>query len=884
MVRSTRLLKHLKTITTGVAPERQLESSDLRSHVGRSDAQSPHLLNMSIPHGTRLGRYEVRSLLGAGGMGEVYLAQDTMLERTVALKVLPASFAADENRMQRFIREAKTASALNQPNILTIYEIGQQDNHHFIATEFIEGESLRQHITRSSMELREVLDVISQVASALAAAHQAGIIHRDIKPENIMLRRDGVIKVLDFGLAKLVTATKDKTDAEAATRMKVIKTDPGVVMGTANYMSPEQARGLEVDARSDIWSLGVVLYEMVAGRLPFEGKTTSDVIATILHHEPRSLLLYHPQMPAELERIVEKALTKDCEERYQLAKDLSVDLKRLKQHLEIEAELERSITPEEGARRAVRQTLDKASLVSGTTTAAAATQTAPDSAARTMSSAEYIIGEIKQHKRGALLVLTALVVAVSIVFAYFSYARTRSQAISSIAVLPFTNASGDVNMEYLSDGLSESLINALSQLPQLKVIARSSAFQYKGKEMDPQEVAKALGVQAIVMGRVVQRGDNLQVSAEMVDARDKTQLWGEQYNRKATDVQAVQEEIARTISDKLRLRLTGAETQQLAKHATSNSEAYQLYLNGMFHRRKGGFENGRKALDYYSQAVALDPNFALALTGVADGYRFLAINGVIDPKEANPKAKAAAEKAVQLDERLAEAHVALGLIKIDGWDWAGAEREFRRALELNPNLSEAHFRYSQYLSIMERPSESLTAIKRAQELDPLRMPLRGEEGTALYFARRYDEAIQHLQSVLKVEPDEVVGLSYLGYSYAAKGMYREAIETYQKTISLTGESTSTLCYLAYALARSGKRSEAAAILDKLKSTKDYVSPVELAVLYAGLGDKEAALASLERALAAHDLQMQSLVVDPHFDSLRGEPRFQELIRKVGLPR
>ena len=840
---------------------------------------------MSIAVGTRLGRYEIRSLLGAGGMGEVYLAQDTTLERTVALKVLPANVADDENRMQRFIREAKTASALNHPNILTIHEIGQQDEHHFIATEFIEGESLRQQITRSRMGLRETLEVISQVASALTAAHHAGIIHRDIKPENIMLRRDGVIKVLDFGLAKLVATTpQEDTDAEAPTITKVVKTDPGIVMGTANYMSPEQARGMEVDARSDIWSLGVVLYEMVAGRLPFEGKTTSDVIATILHHEPPSLLLYRPDMPTELERIVEKTLTKDVEERYQLAKELNVDLKRLKQHLEIEAELERSITPEEGARRAGVPTATggRAPAISGTTKAAAA-QTAEGSATRTISSAEYIVSEIKQHKRGALVALATIVLALGAIFAYVSYSNTRAQAISSVAVLPFANVSGDPNMEYLSDGISESLINALSQLPQLKVIARSSAFKYKGKEVDPQEAAKALGVQAIVTGRVVQRGDNLQVSAEMVDARDKTQLWGEQYSRKVTDVQSLQEEIARTISEKLRLRLTGTQQQQLAKHATANPEAYQLYLNGVFYRRKGGYENGKKALDYYNQVVRLDPNFALAWAGVADAYRYFAAGGVMDPKEANPKAKAAAQKAVELDETLAEGHVALGLVKLDEWDWAGAEREFKRAIELNANLADAHFRYASHLSDIGRHTEALTEIKRAQELDPLRIQLRAQEGAALYFARRYDEAIQQLQSVIKIEPTFSFAHVYLGYAYLMKGMYKEAIAEYQKQLSLEGETTSTLCYLGYALAQSGKRTEAQAMLDKLKTTKEYVSPAELAVLYAGLGDKEGAIASLERAYAAHDLQMQYLKVEQHYDSLRSDPRFVELMRKVGLP-
>jgi TolB-like protein/Tfp pilus assembly protein PilF len=658
-----------------------------------------------------------------------------------------------------------------------------------------------------------------------------------------------------------------------------------MVMGTASYMSPEQARGLEVDARTDIWSLGVMLYEMVAGRLPFEGATTTDVLSMILRREPPSLLLHRSDVPAELERIVEKALTKEKEERYQLAKELSVDLKRLKQRLEMDAELERSITPEEEARQASERFSVGSSqaAISGTTQAAAALPTAEAGAAHTVSSAEYVIGEIKRHRRGAALVLATLVIAAALAaFAYYTYFGSRSQTITSIAVLPFTNTSGDPNMEYLSDGLSESLIDTLSQLPGLKVIARGSAFKYKGKEVDPQEVATALGVQAILSGRVVQRGDQLQVRAELIDARDKTQLWGEQYNRRATDVQAVQEEITRAISEKLRLRLTGTEEQQLAKRATANPEAYQLYLNEVFYRRKGGFENGRKALDYHNQAVALDPNFALAWAGVADAYRYLAVNGVLDPKEALPKAKAAAQKALEFDETLAEAHVALGIINTDEWDWAGAEREFKRAIELNSNLAEARFRYSVYLSNVGRSTEALAEIKRAQELDPLRIPLRSQEGAALYLARRYDEAIQQLQNVIKLEPDDSVGHAYLGYTYAAERMHPQAIAEYQKSISIDGQTTSVQCYLGYALAQSGKKSEAQAILDKLKSTKEYVSPAELAILYAGLGDKEGAIAALEKAYAAHDLQMQFLKVDPHYDSLRSDPRFQDLMRRVGL--
>src|SRR5712691_5441757 len=410
-----------------------------------------------MPPGTRLGRYQIRSPIGKGGMGEVYLAYDSSLRRQVAIKLLPAEFTQNKLRLSRFEREAYAASSLNHPNILTIYEIGELEGHHFIATEYIEGESLRQHMARSRMELREVLDVTSQVASALSAAHQAGIVHRDIKPENIMVRKDGLVKVLDFGLAKLadeteVAAKQPETDAEAPTKTKVVNTEPGVVMGTASYMSPEQARGLGVDERTDIWSLGVMLYEMVAGRLPFEGATTTDVLTMILHREPPSLLLHRSDVPAELERIVEKALTKEKEERYKLAKELSVDLKRLKQRLEMEAELERSITPEEEARRASGQVVatSREPAISGTTQAAAIAPTAETSAAHTVSSAEYVIGEIKRHRRRVALVLAAVVIVTA--FAAFKYFGSRSRAINSIAVLPFTNASADPSIEYLCDG------------------------------------------------------------------------------------------------------------------------------------------------------------------------------------------------------------------------------------------------------------------------------------------------------------------------------------------------------------------------------------------------------------------------------------------------
>lgn len=861
---------------------------------------------MTISAGTRLGRYEVRSLLGTGGMGEVYLARDTTLRRAVAIKILPADFTADKDHLDRFEREAYTASSLNHPNILTIYEIGIETGRHFIATEFIDGESLRPRVGRA--EIYEILDVGIQVASALAAAHAAGIMHRDVKPENIMLRRDRIVKVLDFGLAKLVHPETASSDGDAPT-MAMVTTDPDIVMGTMSYMSPEQMRGMTVDARTDIWSLGIVLYEMVTGRVPFEGKGMGDIIGLILHKEPMPLARFAPDVPDELERIVAKALRKDREERYQLVKDLGQDLKILKQRLEFEAELERTGAWEKskGAKsqtgngdsvvETIRMNAAPADARSGMTaraqhvgslSGAMSDDTTANYANATISpgrpsSAEYIASEIKQHKRGAAIVLATLLLAFVCV-AYFSFfAQSGNAAINSIAVLPFANTGNDPNTEYLSDGISENLINNLSQLPQLKVIARNSTFKYKGKDVDLREAAAALGVEAIVTGRIVQRGEQLVVSAELVDARDGTQMWGEKYNRRAGDVQAVQAEIARIISGKLRLRLSGAQEQQLAKRATENTQAYQLYLNGSFYRSKGGIENARKALDYHNQAIALDPEFALAYAAIAEGYNYLGGGSGLNPKEAIPKATAAAERALELDETLVEAHAALASIKKNRWDWSGAEDEYRRTIELNPSLAAAHGAHASHLSTMGRTEEALAAVKRAQELDPLSIRFKIREATVLYFAHRYDEAISQLKNNIAAEPDNIFALNFLGYAYAAKKDYEPAIANYQKAIALEGKTTSVQIYLGYAYAMSGKRAEALAILEELKQTKDYVSPAEFAIFLAALGDKEAALQSLERAYAERDLQLQYLKVDPHYDSLRSEARFAEIMRRVGFP-
>jgi DNA-binding winged helix-turn-helix (wHTH) protein/TolB-like protein/Flp pilus assembly protein TadD len=507
----------------------------------------------------------------------------------------------------------------------------------------------------------------------------------------------------------------------------------------------------------------------------------------------------------------------------------------------------------------------------------------PVEVAQPTRSTAYDIPDEKSSRRLATALLPLAVLLTVAVAVYLWYSPRRdTRTINSVAVLPLTNATKDPNAEYLSDAISGNLINSLSQLPQLKVIAQASSFKYKGKEIDPQELANAMGVQAIVTGSIVRFDDNLQISVELIDARDKTQMWGEHYKRKVADLQVVQEEIARTISEKLRIRLTGAQARQLTKRATENDEAYRLYLNGIFYQRRGGIENFNKAINCFEDAIALDPNFALAYVGFAMTNNLLLGCCGLNPDITIPKVRAAVEKALELDESLADAHASLAVIKRQQWDWIGAEMEFKRAIELNPNLAWAHGAYGVSLARMGRFEEALTENKRALELDPLSMLFKEIEVGNLRFARRYDESLQSMQALIKTHP-EYVGRSQRAYTYAAKGMYAEAIADYQENIKVDGENTSDEIYLGYAYAMLGKRDRALAILKKLKTTTDYVSPAELAILYIGLGDKDRAFQSLERAYTSHDFQMQFLKVDSHYDAIRSDRRFIDLMRRVGLP-
>ena len=795
-------------------------------------------------------------------MGEVYLANDATLRRPVAIKVLRADLLADKDRMRRFEREAQTASSLNHPNILTIYEIDRDEERHFIVTEFIDGYSLRQQVEREPLKLPDVLEIGIQVASALAAAHAAGIVHRDIKPDNIMLRRDRLVKVLDFGLAKLSEPETRNEGGDAERAQEQFDTVPGVVMGTPRYMSPEQARGLPVDARTDIWSLGVVLYQMTTGTLPFSGDTPSDIIVEVLVAEPRDLTLSVPEVPAELQRIVKKTLSKNREDRYQAVTDLERDLKGLKEQLEFEAQLERSghVTP----------TIELAPATA-------------HSGAHTASSTGYLLGAIKRHKREALILSTLILAALSY-FAYTRFTGGAGSGITSLAVLPFMNLSNDPEKEYLSDGIAESLINRLSQLPGVKVIANSSSSRYKGKDTNPVDVARALDTTGILTGRISQLGDRLSISVELIDGRDSTHVWGERYDRNATDLLAVQAEISREITEKLRLRLTTGQRQQLSAGQNVNPEAYELLLKGYFFRSRGSADDRKRAGEYFQQAVARDPGYALAHAELSDIYRSLVGSSILDPKEYLPKAEQAAQKAIELDDSLADAHNALANLKTYLWEWDDAEREYKRAIELNPNLALAHRWYASFLRLMGRHEGAIAEIKRARELDPLSPGVNATVGYLFFNARQYDQAIEALKETLELDQNYPYTHLFLGFTYAAKGMYEEAIAEYQKAIKLGLDTPATQIFLSAAYAKSGDRPRAQAILQQLQRGKEPVSPGNLAILYAALGEREQAFVSLEKAYQSRDPQLQYLGVEPGFDPLRSDKRFEDLLRRIGLSR
>jgi eukaryotic-like serine/threonine-protein kinase len=787
-----------------------------------------------------VSHYRIAEKIGEGGMGVVYRAHDSRLNRDVALKFLPAELLNNENARALLIREARTASALNHPNICTIYDVGEQDGQNYIVMEFVKGRSLIEQIPENGLPADTVIRYGEQIADAMAHAHEHGVIHRDLKSPNVIITSAGRVKVLDFGLAKHITPGEISLKTQSLSTL----TSEGAIVGTMHYMAPELFRGESADARSDIWALGVILYEMVNGKRPFRGKTSYELSSVILHDDPARLA---DNVPLGLRAVIEHCLAKDPHQRYQHASEVRAALEALRTN---SAMIPASAIQPGPADR--RPRFNRAFVVSSAALAVLL-----------VTALAWKLVEIKW--RGSPLVSAG--------------------SIQSLAVLPLENLTGDPKQDYFADGMGDSLITELSQIKKLRVISRTSVMQYKDKHESPAQIARELGVDALVEGSVLRSGDRVRISAELVQPQTGQNLWAKSYERPSTDILALQSDVARDIVTQIQIQLTQPEQERLAKTRTVVPAAYDAYLRGNYYASKRTGEAVKQAVEQYRQAIQLDPTYAPSYAGLAGALTLEADYTDVPTSQVLPEAEAAAVKALQLDDGLASAHAVLGFIRLCRLEWPGVMEELERAIQLNPGDANNHHWYALALAAAGRSQEAISEMKLAQELDPRSLIINANLSWVWYLAGKNDEAVAQAEKTIAMDSTFPVAHGNLGQAFLAKRENQKALQELQQALALSGNETSFKAELANAYAVAGRKQEAFAILHDLleTSSRQYVSAYSIALVYAGLGDKDEAFRWLDKAYAERSVRLINIAVHPRFADLRNDPRFAALVQRIGLP-